>query len=213
MGRNLIVFASGTPTDGGTGAANFVKKLPNVNIVIVSNHADGGVRRKADALQIPFYYFRGPYTIEGYRDLIREISEDTGVDMDDWWYALSGWFKKVYWLNPVRTFNIHPAPLPRFAGMYGEGLHRAVWESYQNGEITEGEIVMQFVTHISPKYDDGPIFFRTGIPLCGLASYEEYRKIVRIYEHNFQPLLAELVMRGDISWDGVNPESLITPFK
>lgn len=205
MKQNLIIFASGTETDGGTGAKNLVEKLPNANIVIVSNHVYGGVRRKADALRVPFYYFLGPYTAEGYLKLVQEISENMDVNVSDWWYALSGWFKKVYWLNAARTFNIHPAPLPQFAGMYGENLHLAVWDAYQKGEITKGEIVMHFVTE---KYDDGPIFFRTPIPLRGIKDYEEYREIVRIHEHNFQPRLAELVMRGDISWDGVNPETL-----
>ncbi len=207
MEQNLIIFASGTETDGGTGAANLVRKLPNVNVVIVSNHVRGGVRREADANGVPFYYFPGPYTTEGYRELIYEISENMDVDVGDWWHALSGWFKKVYWLPPARTFNIHPAPLPQFAGMYGEKLHRMVWDAYQKGEITEGEIVMHFVTE---KYDDGPVFFRTPLPLRGIKTYEDYRKIVRIHEHNFQPRLAELVMNGDISWDGVNPESLRT---
>lgn len=205
MEQNLVIFASGTEAGGGTGAANLVQKLPHVNVVIVSNHVHGGVRRRADALRVPFRYFSGPYTADEYRELIQEISENMDVNEGDLWYALSGWFKKVYWLDPARTFNIHPAPLPRFAGIYGENLHLAVWNAYQKGEIAEGEIVMHFVTE---KYDDGPAFFKAPLPLRGIKTYEDYRGIVRIYEHNFQPRLAELVMNGDISWDGVNPESL-----
>lgn len=205
MKQNLVIFASGTETGGGTGAANLVRKLPHANIVIVSTYLYGGVRQKADALGVPFYYFSGPYTADRYRELVQEISRNMEVDEGDWWYALSGWFLRVYWLNPARTFNIHSAPLPLFAGMYGEKLHKAVWEAYQRGEITEGEIVMHFVTR---EYDDGPIFFRIPLPLRGIKDYEAYREIVRIYEHNFQPRLAKLVMDGDISWDGANPESL-----
>jgi folate-dependent phosphoribosylglycinamide formyltransferase PurN len=207
MKKNLVVFASGGKTGetGGTGAENLAQKLPDRVLVFISNHENGGVKHRADTLGVPFVYFPGPYTEQGYRELIEKICAEMGTDKDDLWYALSGWFRQVFWLPPERTVNIHPAPLPLFAAMWGEKLHQSVWEAYGRGEITEGEIVMHFVT---PKIDDGPIFFRFSLPLSGIKNYDEYRETVRIIEHNFQPRMMELVMNGDISWDGRNPESL-----
>jgi folate-dependent phosphoribosylglycinamide formyltransferase PurN len=205
MERNLIVFASGTPADGGTGAENLVKRLRGRTLAVVSNHENGGVKRRIGALSIPVVYFSGPYTEAGYRHLIEKICIEANVNKDDAWFALSGWFKKVRGLPPARTFNIHPASLPRFAGAYGEKLHALVWEAYRNGEITEGEIVMHFVTE---RYDEGPVFFRHPFSLSGIGSYEEYRKHVRILEHNFQPVLTNCVLQGKISWNGTDPRTL-----
>lgn len=208
MKQNLVIFASGTPIDGGTGPENLVRKLPNANTIIVSNHEHGGVSRRAMTLRVPFYYFPGPYTADWYRELIGTICRESGMSESELWYALSGWFKKVHALSPARTFNIHPAPLPRFAGMYGENLHKTVWEAYERGEIAEGEILMHFVTE---EYDKGPIFFRFPFSISGIRSYAAYRMSVRTLEHDFQPKITELVIRGEISWDGVHPESLKVP--
>lgn len=207
MKQYCIVFASGTPTDGGTGAENLARKLPENILAFVSNNEHGGVAKRAEALKIPFTYFSGPYTAEGYSNIVQKILNETAVRENNIWYALSGWFTKVYWLSPARTFNIHPAPLPRFEGMYGEKLHRMVWEAYMKGEISEGEVVMHFVTS---KIDDGPIFFRFRFPLSGIKDYEDYRAKIRIIEHGFQPHLTKLVMDGSLSWDGYNPGTLRT---
>lgn len=210
MKQNLIIFASGTKTDGGTGAENLAQKLPGVKAIFVSNHAHGGLSRRAKTLCVPFFYFPGPYTTEGYQELVQKICTELDMDESTLWYALSGWFRMVRWLPSKRTWNIHPAPLPRFGGkgMYGEKLHLAVWEAYQRGEIAEGEIVMHFVTE---DCDAGQVFFRFPFSLSGIGSYQSYRTVVRTLEHAAQPFLADLVMRGEISWDGVHPESLKVP--
>lgn len=210
MNRKLVIFATGKKTGGGTGFENLVKWMPWRVLAVVSSHEHGGVRQKADALFVPFFYFPGPYTVEGYRALIERICTEMKVHERCLWYALSGWFQYVYWLPSARTFNIHSAPLPKFggAGMYGKKLHRAVWDAYQRGEITESEIVMQFVTN---KIDNGPIFFRISVPLHSFKSFEEFEAATHLKEHAFQPAVTQLVMAGKISWDGVHPESLMVP--
>ncbi|MBI2120048.1 MAG: hypothetical protein HYT94_00310 [Parcubacteria group bacterium] len=208
MKRNLIIFASGEKTDGGTGAENLVKQLPGRTLAIISSNENGGVRRRADALAVPFFYFSGPYTTEGYCTLIDRICTEMKVSERDLWYALSGWFRQVYWLDPARTFNIHSGPLPKFSGLWGDKLHHAVWEAYKRGEITESEIVMHFVTE---KIDDGPIFFRTPVSFHGIETFEEFEKATHQAEHAFQPKITRLVLDKQISWDGVHPESLNVP--
>ena len=56
----------------------------------------------------------------GYRSLVRYFAAD--------YVMLSGWLKLAAGLDPARTINIHPGPLPRFGGpkLYGHFVHNAV---------------------------------------------------------------------------------------
>jgi phosphoribosylglycinamide formyltransferase-1 len=210
MKKNLVIFASGAPDDGGTGALNLARHFPGQVIAFVSNHEHGGVKQRATEAGVQFIYFPGPYTKGAYHNLVERICKNQNLKECELRYALSGWFKKVYWLSPSRTFNVHPASLPRFGGegMYGEKLHRIVWGAYEKGEISEGEIVMHFVTE---KVDGGPVFFTHTFPLASIGNYAEYRATVRNLEHAFQPILTKLILEGSISWDGVHVESLKIP--
>src|SRR3990167_3134380 len=151
----MIIFSSGTKTGGGSGFENLVRtqksgELSADIVAAVSNHEAGGVREKADRLGIPFILFQGPFEASQYQ----RITKQTGAE----WISLSGWLKLVIGLPPARTFNIHPAPLPRFGGkgMYGHYVHEAVMEAFKRGEVTHSAVTMHFVT---PIYDEGPIFF------------------------------------------------------
>ena len=72
----------------------------------------------------------------------------------------SGWLKFVRGLDPARTVNIHPGPLPQFGGpgMYGHHVHEAVMAAYHRGEITQSALTMHFVDEIG--YDNGQIIFQ-----------------------------------------------------
>ena len=104
----LLIFASGSKTGGGSGFQELVLNtrsgVLNADIVgVVSNHANGGVKEKADAHGITFIHLPNPIKAEDYLS----IAKETGAE----WFALSGWFKFVYGLDPTRTFNIHPGLL------------------------------------------------------------------------------------------------------
>jgi len=203
----LIIFASGTKTGGGSGFENLVLAerrgdLKATIVAVVSNHENGGVRERADRLKIPFIYFPGPFTAAAYQEIIKK----TGAE----YIALSGWLKLVLGLDPRKTFNIHPGPLPRFGGpgMYGHHVHEAVLAAYRRGEIKSSAVTMHFVTE---KYDEGPIFFRYSVPIEPSDTAETLGKRVNEFEHKFQPIITNLVVNGEISWDGVNPDSLKFP--
>lgn len=209
----LVVFASGTEEGGGSGFANLVqharsplRSLSADIVAVVSNHAEGGVFRGAERLNVPFVHFNGPYKREEYQRIINE----TGAE----WVALSGWLKHVSGLDPRRTFNIHPAPLSllggRFGGdgMYGDNVHRAVKAALENSEITHSGVSMHFVTE---TYDDGPIFFEHFVPLKNTMRVSEIKKKVQSLEHHWQSRITNMVIHERIRWDGVNPESLEVP--
>ena len=185
----LLIFASGTKDGGGSGFENLVDARNNgilkADIVaVVSNHENGGVREKADRLGIPFVHFTGDY---------QKIVNDTGADF----VALSGWLKLVKDLDPKKTFNIHPGPLPKFGGpgMYGHHVHEAVMEAYKKGEVTHSAVTMHFVT---PVYDEGPVFFRHEVEIMPDDTPETLAKRVNEAEHKWQPIITNKVVNGEI---------------
>jgi len=196
----LLVFASGTPNSGGSGARNLVlaarSGILEAEIVgFVSNHADGGVARHAEEMGIPFLHMPQPWSAEHYQVVVDFFKPD--------FIALSGWLKPVLGLDQCTTFNIHPTPLPRFGGkgMYGKKAHAAVLEAYKRGEITHSAVTMHFVTE---EYDRGPIFFEYQVPIYPDDTVETLAKRVNEAEHKWQPIVTDMVIHGQISWDGMN---------
>ena len=194
----LLVFASGTAERGGSGFQDLTENaragVLRAEIVgVVSNHEYGGVRQKADALDIPFIYFPSPWTAEGYQKIVRESGAE--------WIALSGWIKMVAGLDPRRTFNIHPGPLPEFGGpgLYGHKVHEAVLEAYRAGKIKNSAVSMHFVTD---KYDKGPVFFEYPVPIEPDDTPDTLAARVNQAEHEWQSRITDLVVNGEISWDG-----------
>jgi len=158
-GIRVLVFASGDEKGGGSGfqeLVEFSRTAPpvlNAQIVgVVSNHQRGGVRRRAEALHIPFEYWPGPFDAEGYRAFVKKYQAD--------FVMCSGWLKFVRGLDPAKTVNIHPGPLPQFGGarMYGHYVHEAIMAAYHRGEITQSAVTMHFVDEAA--YDHGPIIFQ-----------------------------------------------------
>ena len=203
----LLVFASGTETGGGSGFENLVlaerEGMLSAKIVaVVSNHRNGGVVKHAEALGIPFLHFSGPWDEWAYKRLIRWSNPD--------FVALSGWLKLVKGLDPKTTFNIHPGPLPEFGGpgMYGRHVHEAVLKAFNEGRLTNSAVSMHFVTE---EYDRGPVFFRYDVPILTADTAETLGQRVNESEHEFQPMITNMVVRGIISWDGQNKNSLRVP--
>ncbi len=209
----ILVFASGSATGGGSGFEQLVTASRggplDANIVaVVSNHEHGGVRQRADKLNIPFVYFHQPFTGEEYQHWAQIWEAD--------FCALSGWLKKVSGLDPATNFNsktvfnIHPGPLPQFGGpgLYGHHVHEAVIAAFKRHEITHSAVSMHFVT---AEYDQGPVFLNYRVKINEDETAESLAHRVNDAEHYYQPRITNLVVNGRISWDGINPDSLICP--
>jgi folate-dependent phosphoribosylglycinamide formyltransferase PurN len=212
----ILVFASGTPDPayGGSGFENLVTKCRTERyrydiVGVVSNYDTGSIKHRAARLRIPFYYFDGTKTAERYR----EIAQRSGAE----WFALSGWLPLVKGLEagtffgPATVFNIHPGPLPAFGGkgMHGMKVHEAVFESMEQGLISETSVTMHFVDE---GLDTGPVFFDRRIALDPKKDTAESiaHKVCAI-EHRWQPVLTQLVVNGKICWDGCDRASLCLP--
>lgn len=205
--KKIIVFASGSKDGGGSGFQELVENsktgvLNGEIAAVISNYENGGVRHRADKLGVPFVYFPGPFTIEEYQKIVDQFNPDL--------ISLSGWLKLTRGLNPAKTINIHPGSLPRFGGngMYGHYVHEAVIEAYKNGEVTESAVIMHFVTE---KFDDGPVFFRYPVLVRKDDTAETLAGRVNKIEHCWQSWITNLVLSGQIRWDGKDPKNLIVP--
>ena len=193
---NILVFASGTKTGGGSGfetmgrATRTRPPILDASIcAVITNHCEGGVWHKAQALGIHAEYWAGPYLAEGYQNFVKYFNAD--------YVMLSGWLKLVSGLDPARTINIHPGPLPRFGGpnLYGHYVHDAVMAAYQRGEITHSAVTMHFVDAV---YDRGPIIFALPIPIEPGDTPATLAAKVNRAEHEWQPRVLNYVVHGQV---------------
>ena len=204
----LLVFASGSAEGGGSGFENLVVKaregvLQAEIVAVVSNHACGGVRRRANRLSVPFVHFPAPWTAERYASIADSACAG--------FCALSGWLKKVGGLDPRRTINIHPGPLPDFGGqgMYGRHVHAAVLRAFREGALSHSAVTMHFV---ASEYDRGaPVFFRLRVRIREDDTVESLADRINTLEHRWQPEITNLVVNGSIGWDGSQLDSLLCP--
>jgi len=210
----VLVFASGDPRGGGSGfqeLVEFSRTNPPVLdaqiIGVISNHENGGVRRKADALHVPFEYWSGSYDAKAYRAFVEKYQAD--------FVMCSGWLKFVRGLEPARTVNIHPGPLPRFGGvgMYGHHVHEAVMAAYHRGEITQSAVTMHFVDE--KAYDHGPIIFQMPVLIRPEDDAESLAKRVNEKERAWQSYVLNLVTHrhiylsnGHVLYKGDTPRRL-----
>ncbi|NTW13874.1 MAG: phosphoribosylglycinamide formyltransferase [Candidatus Moranbacteria bacterium] len=192
----ILVFASGSATGGGSGFRELVEfagtKIPVLDariVGVVSNHENGGVRRFADELSIPFTYWNGPFDAQGYRRLVAEYEAD--------FVMLSGWLKIAVGLDPRTTVNIHPGPLPLFGGkgMYGHHVHDAVIRAYREDRNIESAVTMHFV---DPEFDRGPVLFRFPIPVREDDTPETLAARVNEKERSWQAAVLNEVVHGRI---------------
>jgi phosphoribosylglycinamide formyltransferase-1 len=193
---NILVFASGTKTGGGSGFETMVRAAraapPGLDAwigAVITNHCGGGVWQKAQALGVHAEYWGGPYTARGYQNFVTYFKAD--------YVMLSGWLKLVAGLDPARTINIHPGPLPRFGGpkLYGHHVHEAVMAAYQAGDVTHSAVTMHFV---DPVYDRGPILFALPIPIEPGDTPETLAARVNRAEHAWQPRVLNYVVQGQV---------------
>lgn len=224
MKPKLIVFASGTATSGGSGFENLVEAtktgvLDAEIVAVVSNNEHGGVAERAKKLGIPFIYFAGPFDATHYQEVVAKALGAEPAPLEGaaslmGWVALSGWLKLVHGLDAQKTFNIHPAPLSiahgQFGGkkMYGHNLHQEIAQALERGEIASSAVTMHFVTE---EYDKGPVFFEKEVPLKKGMTADEVQKAVNVVEHEWQPKITNMVVHGEISWDGKDSASLKVP--
>lgn len=194
--KRLLVFASGDTEGGGSGFQELVEfsrtnpPILDAEIVgVISNYEWGGVYEKANVLGIPFKFWKAPFNILGYQKYFQEFRAD--------FVMCSGWLKLVRGLDPRKTINIHPGPLPEFGGlgMYGNNVHEAVIKAYKRGEITQSAVTMHFVDGL---YDHGPIIFKMPVLIRPDDNAETLAKRVNEKERAWQSYILNQIIQGNI---------------
>jgi len=193
----VLVFASGDEKGGGSGFQELVEfsrtnpPILDAQIVgVISNHEHGGVRKKADAFHIPFEYWAGPFEAKSYRAFVEKYRAD--------FVMCSGWLKFVRGLDPARTVNIHPGPLPQFGGpgMYGHHVHEAIMAAFHRGEVIQSAVTMHFVDEAA--YDHGPIIFQMPVLIRPDDDADSLAKRVNEKERAWQSHILNLVVHQHI---------------
>jgi folate-dependent phosphoribosylglycinamide formyltransferase PurN len=193
----VLVFASGDEKGGGSGFQELVEfsrtnpPVLDAQIVgVISNHEHGGVRKKADAFHVPFECWAGPFEGKSYRTFVEKYRTD--------YVMCSGWLKFVKGLDPARTVNIHPGPLPQFGGpgMYGHHVHEAVIAAFRRGEIIQSAVTIHFVDEAA--YDHGPIIFQMPVLIRPEDDAESLARRVNEKERAWQSHILNLVVHQHI---------------
>lgn len=161
MKQRLAIFASGN----GTNAENIIIYFAQHSTIevgcVISNKPDAFVLQRAQKYNIITYIFNKTDFYE--TDKVLEILQKEKIN----WIVLAGFLwlvpKNILEAFPNRVINIHPALLPKYGGkgMYGEHVHRAVWQNqeketgitihFANAHYDEGQIIFQAKTSISPE--------------------------------------------------------------
>lgn len=183
---NLAILASG----GGSNAEallQYFKNHPTIRVrLIVSNKATAGVLDRADNHQIEKLVVNRTdfYDTENFLNQLKT----TDIDL----IVLAGflWLIPPYLVAafPDKILNIHPALLPKYGGkgMYGQHIHRAVFENKE----TESGITIHYV---NTEYDEGNIILQARCPLLAGDSPEVIGKKVLALEHRFYKVVVEMV--------------------
>lgn len=188
MKKRIAIFASGTGSNARKIAEHFVNH-PTVEVaLIVSNKADAGVLKTAEAMGIDTYIIPSKADYINTEDLLKELY----IYQIDF-IALAGflWLVPPYLVKafPGKIVNIHPALLPKFGGkgMYGINVHRAV---AQAGE-TESGITIHLVDE---QYDRGDPIFQAKVAINPGDDAETIQKKVLALEHEHFPKVIERLL-------------------
>lgn len=208
MKKRILVLASGGAKGGGSGAQEMMEYSRTEPFVLdadivafVSHHENGGVRKHADNLGVPFKYWRPErkFDADGYRSLVEEFEPDLVM--------CSGWLKQVFGCDPRKTVNIHPALLPgggkhgKFGGPgnYGHFVHEKIIAAYRRGEVTQSGVTIHFVIE---EYDAGPVIWRMPVLIRKDDTPDTLGGRVNQVERAWQSHVVNLLVNGLVKLDG-----------
>ena len=182
--KNIVIFASG----GGSNASKIISHFKNRSDVevalVLSNKVDSNVLNIAKENSIETLVVDR----ESFYKSDTVVKHLKGLDID--LVVLAGFLwlipKDLIKAFPERILNIHPALLPKYGGkgMYGQNIHKAVFEAKEK----ESGITIHIVNE---KYDEGKIIFQAHCNLSKTLNAEEIGKKVLELEHKYYPLVVE----------------------
>ncbi len=196
--KKILIFASGTPTGGGSGFEQFVEDTKtgvlNAEIVaVVTNYQGGGVEEKAKRLGIPCIFFEKPWEVAGYKKIAEQFRPNLIV--------LAGWLRLVSGLENYTVINEHPAPLPHYGGKgkYGPPLYTELLADYAAGILPHSELTYHVVNE---EYDRGKTIFAHPVPIYPEDTIDTLSTRTKDFAHYLYGRVASNVLEGR-SCDGL----------
>ena len=183
---NIALFASGSGSNV-ENIFNFFKKNDKINIIcVLCNNKNAYVLERCKYIGIKSFVFdkqdfRNP-------DIILNYLKENEIDL----IVLAGflWLIPEYLIEkfPNKIINIHPALLPKYGGkgMYGENVHKAVFENKE----TETGITVHFV---NKNYDEGNIIEQKSVKIEENDTPETIAHKVHELEYEYFPQVIERV--------------------
>ena len=189
--KNVAILASGEGTNAERIIRYFAEKKTAKVSVVLTNKAEAGVIRRANALNIPVEVLPPSAFKEGKATA---LLHDYQVDF----VVLAGFLLRIpddmLCDYPDKIVNIHPSLLPKFGGkgMYGSRVHEAVLEA---GE-TESGITIHF---INERYDEGATILQARCPVMPDDTPDTLANRVHQleYEH-FPKVIERLLLEGNV---------------
>lgn len=189
--KNVAILASGEGTNAERIIRYFAEKKTAKVSVVLTNKAEAGVIRRANALNIPVEVLPPSAFKEGKANA---LLHDYQVDF----VVLAGFLLRIpddmLCDYPDKIVNIHPSLLPKFGGkgMYGSRVHEAVLEA---GE-TESGITIHF---INERYDEGATILQARCPVMPDDTPDTLANRVHQleYEH-FPKVIERLLLEGNV---------------
>lgn len=168
---NTVLIASGSGTDADSimkaHASGFI---PNINLkALISTKSGTGCLDKAEALGVPTQVIdRREFTsIENFNMAVGNFLLEVEAKL----LFLVGCIVKIYPMNGISMYNIHPADPDKFggSGMYGLEVHRRVildiFDQIERGKAKVGDrfFTLPTIHEVVMDYDSGETFMQARI--------------------------------------------------
>lgn len=178
--KRIAIFASGT----GSNAKNIIEHFNNKSnsaarvVLVVSNKENAGVLQHAANLGVESAVItKQQLNNEKFMLELLQVHQIDFIVLAGFLLLIPKFLAEKYHKNII---NIHPALLPKFGGkgMYGEFVHKAVWENKEK----ETGITIHFVNE---KYDEGDIIFQVKTAIESSDTPATIAKKVQLLEHQY----------------------------
>jgi phosphoribosylglycinamide formyltransferase-1 len=221
----IILFWTGwkRPDEWGTGIQKILEKVKSWEIQaqvtgIITNHLNGWVENKAKDFWIeaeiisnfPKRREKRWFSWESRKE-IKQIYKEIMKKYEPDYIFMSWWLKYILWLPNNKTINIHPGPTKAPYGgkwMYGDNIHKKIWEDYEAGKIKKTCITMHYITK---KFDDWPTIAQIPVRINKCKSWEDVKQTVNEAEHKYQWKITKLVIEWKIKWSGEKEDPVEFP--
>ncbi len=188
--KRVAIFISGGGSNMVTLAESMTGDHPARPVLVLSNNADAGGLKKAEAMGIPTAVVdHRPYKGDrpGFEAALQAELDKAQPDI----LCLAGFMRVLTagFVEPWkgRMLNIHPSLLPKYRGLH---THARALEA---GDAEHGCTVHE----VTPELDDGPLLGQARVPVLAGDTPDTLAARVLEMEHKLYPAVLRRFAAGD----------------